>query len=293
MLAAAFSLYRRHFAALALTGALSLVPANLLAAGAVVFGLASLGSGGVAEGRTQTQRMQDRQPDLQERSPPTAEAREARVRQIGREAVDGASGFELRQYFRDLVPIAYATAIVAAVLLAGLFLAHAAIVPLVVDLSAGRPAGPAHAWAVAGSRIGALLGTALLAAPLVAMGAVFFFVPGIVLATGFSLAAPIVVLERVSGRDALERSWRLLRGHWGEALVFWALIVLFSVLASAASARFPPGPWRPLVSALVRVVLYPLPLVGLVLLYQRALSTSGGSRPRDSSGRGSPGSPSP
>src|SRR5437016_5203651 len=158
LLAQAFSLYRKHFAALVLTGALSLVPANLLAAGAVVFGLGALGNGGVAEARTDTEQVQEKQRDLQEKPPATPEARDARVRQIGREALEGGSAFDVRQYVRNLLPIAYATAIVAGVLLAGLFLAHAATVPLVLDLEAGRPVGPAHAWAVVGSRIGALIG---------------------------------------------------------------------------------------------------------------------------------------
>jgi hypothetical protein len=121
-----------------------------------------------------------------------------------------------------------------------------------------------------GSRIGPLLATGLIGALLVALGALFFVVPGLVLAAGFSLAAPIVVLEGVAGRAALERSWRMLRGHWSAALFFGALIVVFSVLASAVAVLVPPGPWRPAVSALVRVILYPLPLAGLVLLYTEA-----------------------
>src|SRR5262249_42448821 len=155
----------------------------------------------------------------------------------------------------NLIPITYATAIVAAILLAGLFLAHAALVPVVLELQAGRRAGPGLAWAVVASRLGALLWTGMLAAALVALGAVFLIVPGVVLAAGFSLAAPIVVRERISGRAALERSWALLRGHWCEALVLWILILAFSVLASVAAARAPAGPWRPFISSIVRMVL--------------------------------------
>ncbi|HYY51445.1 MAG TPA: hypothetical protein VE755_01170, partial [Myxococcales bacterium] len=83
--------------------------------------------------------------------------------------------------------------------------------------------------------IGALFGTGLLGAALVALGAIFFILPGLVLAVGFSMAPPLVILEGVSGRVALERSWRLLRGHWAQALL-----------------------------------LCPFPLAGLVLLYRDA-----------------------
>ena len=169
---------------------------------------------------------------------------------------------------RGFLPIAYATLIVAAVLLAGLFLAHGAAAALILELADGRPAGPGHAWAAAGSRIGPLAATALLGAALVALGALFFVLPGLILATGFSLATPLVIREGLTGRVALEASWHRLRGHWGPAIAMWTLILAFSLLASGVSTLLPPGGWRLFASALVRVVLYPLPIAGLVLLYR-------------------------
>jgi len=295
MISQALSLYRRHFGVLVLTCALALVPANLLAVGAVRFGVASLRGAGMAEPRTDAQQIQEKQRDLEENPPATAEDREERTRQIGREAVEGnaAPAFDLRLYLRNLIPMAYTTLIFASILLAGLFLAHAALVPLLAALQAGKRAGPAHAWAVAGARIGALLWTGFLAGGLVGLGAACFILPGIALAAGFSIAAPIVVQERMSGRAALERSWQLIRCHWGTALGYWALIALFSLIAAAAEAKAPPGPWQPFVSALIRMILYPLPLVGLILLYERSLSTSAVARHPDSSAREFPGSPPP
>ena len=121
-----------------------------------------------------------------------------------------------------------------AILVAGLSLGHAAVVPLVL----GTAAGPARAWAVAASRMKELIRTALVRVPLVALGMLFGVVPGAVLAMGFAFAMPVVICEGLWGRAALDG---------------------------------------------------PLPLVGLVLLYQR-VSTSAGSPPPDSSARGSPGS---
>ena len=270
MFVQALSLYRKHFVALVLTCAVALLPANLLAAGAVVFGLASLGAGGIGEARTHTRQIQEKQQELREKPPSTPEAQEARTRQLGREAFEGGSAFDLRGSLRNFLPVAYATAILAAILLGGLFLAQAAAAPLVLDLAQGHGAGPAQAWAAAGSRIRASIATAVPGALLVALGALFFVVPGLILAAGFSLAAPIAVLENASGRAALERSWRLLRGHWRPAIQMWALIVVFSLLASLFALLLPPGPWRPVVTALVRVVLYPLPLTGLILVYRDA-----------------------
>ena len=269
MVAAALALYRKHFAAVILTCAVALVPASLLATGVVAFGLGALGSGGVAEARTHTEQIHQKQQDLQEKPPPTSEANQ-RAQQLGREAFEGGAAFDMRHVFGNLVPVAYATAMVAALLLAGLFLAHAATVPLVLAFVRGETSGPAHAWSVVGSRIGKLAVTGLLGAALVALGALFFIVPGFVLAAGFSLAPPLVILEGLSGRAALERSWRLLHGRFARALFFWALIVVFSVLASATAVVFRAGRWEPVIATLIRIVLYPFPLIGLVLLYADA-----------------------
>jgi len=290
VLSQALSVYRRHFGALVFTCALSLVPANLIAAGAVVFGLASLGTGGVAETRTPSQELSEKQRELQDEPPPTSDARDERASTLRREAFSrGQTTTVVLPSLRGLLPIVYATTIVALLLLAGLFIAHAAIVPLVLERRASST-GPAQACAVVGSRIGAVLGTSLIAALLVALGALFFVVPGLVLAVGFSLAPSIVVCQGISGREALERSWRLMGGHWGEALFWWILILVFSVLASAVAGAMPPGPWRPVSSTLVRVILYPLPLVGLVLVYPKSVSTFVGFPRRDSSARESAGS---
>jgi hypothetical protein len=290
VLSKALSVYRRHFGALVFTCALAVVPANLIAAGAVVFGLARLGSGGVAETRTATQELSEKERELQEHPPPTADARDERASVLKREAFSrGQTTTVALPSLRGLLPIVYATAIGAVLLLVGLFIAHAAIVPLVLERRAAS-AGAEQACAVVGSRIGSVVATGLIAALLAALGALFFVLPGLILAVGFSLAPPIVVCQGLSGRDALERSWRLMDGHWGEALFWWLLIVAFSVLASAVAAAVPPGFWRPVSSALIRVVLYPLPLVGLVLLYRKSVSTFVGFPRPDSSARESAGS---
>ena len=268
MLARALSLYRRHFGALVLTCAVALVPANLLAAGAVAFGLSWLGLGGAEEGRTQE--AQEQQIDAREKPPPTAASRDLRAQQLHGEMAQGAAATNASELFRSLLPWAYSTAIVAALLLAGLFLAHAAAVALVLELCEGRAAGASHAWSHVAARLGAVTTTGVLGAALVAVGAVCFVLPGMLLAASFSFAPAIAMREGVSGRAALEQSWQRLRGHWGPALGMWGLILVFSVVASLAAAALPAVPARPLVAALVRVLLYPLPLAGLVLLYRDA-----------------------
>jgi hypothetical protein len=266
VLARAISLYRRHFGALVLTCAVALVPANLLATGAVAFGLSSFGVSGAGEARTRE--AEEQQIDAREKPPPGAESHDLRAQRLRRGTLQDAAATNATELLRSLLPWAYSTAIIAALLLGGLFLAHAAAVPLVLELCEGRAAGASHAWAHVASRLGAVTATCLLGATLVAAGAVCFVLPGMLLAASFSFAPALAMREGVSGRAALEQSWQRLRGHWGSALGMWALILFFSVLASLAAAALPAGPARPLVAALVRVLLYPLPLAGLVLLYR-------------------------
>jgi hypothetical protein len=268
VLAEALSLYRRHFFPLVLTCAVALVPANLLAAGAVAFGLSSLGVRGPGEARSHSDEAREQQLDAREKPPPTPESRDLRL--LRGETGQDAVATNASELMRSVLPWAYSVAIIAALLLAGIFLAHAAAVPLVLELCEGRAAGAADAWAHVGSRLGAVAATGVLGAALVTAGALCFVLPGLLLAASFSLAPAIAMREGLSGRAALEQSWHALRGHWGSTLGMWALIIVFSVLASLAAAAVPAGPARPLVAALVRVLSYPLPLAGLVLVYRDA-----------------------
>lgn len=158
-----------------------------------------------------------------------------------------------------------------AILLAGLSLAHAAVVPV----SMGTAKGPARAWALVASRLTALIWTGLQSVTLVALGMLFFVVPGVVLAVGFAFAMPVVMTEGLSGRKALERSWALSRGHRATLFGMLVLIVFFTVLGSLVSMLAPVGPWRAVVSGAVRLLTYPLPLVALVLLYAQARKLEG------------------
>src|SRR5205085_8889607 len=93
-------------------------------------------------------------------------------------------------------------------------LSHAALVPLVGDRALGGDMGPGRAWLAVGLHPGAILWTATLSTAATIVGTLFCLVPGLLAAIGFSLAMPIVLLERRSGTDALRRSWRLMRIEW-------------------------------------------------------------------------------
>src|SRR5207253_9285666 len=120
---------RRHYAAAVLTAALALAPAQVLMVGAVVFGAAALGgSGGVAELRAQE--VSEKQRSLRENLPP--EEQPVRSRELTREALRGGSGTHWApgDLMRGILPRAWSVLAFVAVLLAGVFLAQAALVPL-------------------------------------------------------------------------------------------------------------------------------------------------------------------
>jgi membrane-anchored glycerophosphoryl diester phosphodiesterase (GDPDase) len=66
----------------------------------------------------------------------------------------------------------------------------------------------------------------------VAAGLVALIIPGLVLLTYWSMVTPAIVLEKRGVRDALRRSWRLVRG---DALRVFVVIVVTVVAATLIS----------------------------------------------------------
>jgi hypothetical protein len=80
-----------------------------------------------------------------------------------------------------------------------------------------------------------LIAVDLLYGVLVAVGLVAFIVPGILIYVYLGLAAPIVEIERHRVREALARSFRLVRGHfWLVAAVLIPLEVAGDVITNVA-----------------------------------------------------------
>ncbi|MGZ6126391.1 MAG: hypothetical protein ACXWLR_15590 [Myxococcales bacterium] len=167
-------------------------------------------------------------------------------------------------------------------------LSHAALVPLVGDRALGGDMGPGRAWLAVGLRAGAVLWTAALSTLATMIGFLFCLLPGIVAAIGFSLAMPVVLLERRRGVDALRRSWQLMRTEWPRVVGLW-LIAVVGMMAVTSVLSIPffrlfddPGEgmlalfsgWTFIglqgVQLLVSMLLFPLPVIGTTLIYLHA-----------------------
>jgi hypothetical protein len=158
------------------------------------------------------------------------------------------------------------------------FFLYGIIVPLtngaltisVADRVLGGHAEWREVWMLLFRRLGKLLSAVIPAAFLVAIGCVFFLIPGLVLALLFAFVSPVVLIEGIGGRAALERSVALVRSDWLRVtlvvLVFGLLRGIAQVVASALvpqSAIFASS----LFGDLITMVLLPVPVLGMVLLY--------------------------
>jgi hypothetical protein len=106
------------------------------------------------------------------------------------------------------------------------------VVELVADVQDGkRDATPGQLLRAATPVIGNLILVGLVAGIGIVIGFVLIIVPGLILITIWSVAAPVVVLERPGGLRALGRSRELVKGNgWNVFAVILLLVILVGVV---------------------------------------------------------------
>ena len=119
----------------------------------------------------------------------------------------------------------------------------------------------------------ALIGT-LLSGTLGGVLAAVVIVIAVVVGVRLSVLAPVVVLERKSGRAAIERAWEISQGHWFlllRVVLLSAIIVGVParIVGSIISAAIPGFAGNYIDSALPDAFAAPLPALALVLTYFR------------------------
>ncbi len=109
------------------------------------------------------------------------------------------------------------------------------VVELVADVRDGRRDSSAgQLLRTVSPVIGQLIFVAIVAGAGVVIGLIFLIVPGLILITVWSLVAPVVVIERPPGLQALGRSRELVRGNgWQVFGVIFILDVLIAIIAAA------------------------------------------------------------
>ncbi len=109
------------------------------------------------------------------------------------------------------------------------------VVELVADLRDGRrDASVRQLLQAVMPVLGQLLVVAVVAGLGFVVGFILIIVPGLILLTVWSVAAPVVVLERPPGLQALARSRELVRGNgWRVFGVIFVLVILVTIAAGA------------------------------------------------------------
>ncbi len=109
------------------------------------------------------------------------------------------------------------------------------VVELVADVQDGRrDSSPGQLLRAATPVLGQLILVGLVAGFGIVIGFFLIIVPGLILITIWSVAAPVVVLERPQGLGALGRSRELVRGNGWQ--VFGVIVVLYVVVAIVSAA---------------------------------------------------------
>jgi hypothetical protein len=158
------------------------------------------------------------------------------------------------------------------------------VVELVADIQDGRrDATPGQLLKAAAPVFGSLVLVAVVAGVGIVIGFILIIVPGLILLTVWSVAAPVVVLERPPGLGALRRSRELVRGSgWQVFGVIFVLGVAVSILGGIVEiAADSAGAGVGLVARVVIGVLTaPLSALAAAVLYFDLLRLSGAPAPK-------------
>src|ERR1044072_6833714 len=135
-------------------------------------------------------------------------------------------------------------------------------------------------------RYGTLIVVDLIFGVLVAVGTLALVIPGMLAFVYFGLAAPVVEIERRGVREALARSYQLLRGHFWLAFAVLLPIEIVSDLATNLATHFNHpllgdslvAEW--ITDTATNVVLTPFYAVAAVLLTLDLIADRDGARPR-------------
>jgi hypothetical protein len=137
---------------------------------------------------------------------------------------------------------------------------------------AGQDVGIGRSYRFGIGRLWPLLQVIFVTWLLTMLGLLLFVVPGVVVGVLLAVSVPALVVEGGRGRDALSRSWDLVRGRWwhsfGTVLLTWLLLGLAVNLVDNAVGGLGHG-WlaETIAQAAVITLVVPFAVLVVVLLY--------------------------
>ncbi len=157
------------------------------------------------------------------------------------------------------------------VILVGTTLFTGMVVELVADVQDGRrDATVGQLLQAARPVIGKLILVGIVAGIGIAIGFILIIIPGLILITIWSVAAPVIVLERPPGLGALGRSRELVRGNgWQVFGVIVVLVIGVGIVASIIEAIGDAGGTGVgiVVRVIVQILTAPLSALAAAVLY--------------------------
>jgi hypothetical protein len=161
--------------------------------------------------------------------------------------------------------------IVLLITLVGTFIFTGAIIELVADIQDDRrDLSVGELFSSVLPVLGQLVLVGLVAGIGTGIGFVFLIIPGLILLTIWSVAAPVVVLERPGGLRALGRSRELVRGNgWRVFAVIFVLFALVAVVSFVIEIgfSFSSAVVSALVASVVTIFTAPVQALGSAVLY--------------------------
>jgi hypothetical protein len=268
ILGEAFELYRKNAALLIVTAAVAMGPVYVVKDAIVAAALAPVATTGL---EADTERMNDLQ------------------KQMDRAQARGASPAEIQSIAAQQMEVALGSAKKGLGVLAGIgimllgllltipfmilavYLAQAALTVVVADRARAGTMGWQQAWQVVLANLGSLVVTSLLVMIGVAVGLVFCILPGLVFSLFAALTIPVLLLEKKSGTTAIRRSVELVKADWVRVVVVLVIFGILQAITSWVGGLLVPSRFyflHMLVGDLVSIAVLPIPIIGLVLLYQ-------------------------
>lgn len=121
------------------------------------------------------------------------------------------------------------------------------------------------------SKLPSLLAAQFIAGILIAIGLLFFIVPGIIVAIMFSLVIPTIIVEQRGILESLGRSKKLVSNRWGKTFL---LILILGIIAGIVSGianvlTLPLGTIHPIVNSLIAniIVAFVSPIYPIAITY--------------------------
>jgi hypothetical protein len=133
----------------------------------------------------------------------------------------------------------------------------------------GQPVDVDSSYRYAFSRLGGLIGLALLIALVVGVGFILLIIPGIIFLVFLAVAVPAFIVERLGVTGSMSRSWGLVRGQWWFTLLVIVVTALLTGVVSGILTAIGRGNfflyW--IMSSIAQIITAPFTALVLVLLY--------------------------